>query len=366
MRTVRMTLARLAILPAVCLLQLAPQAGALAKPASYSKVTLPQDARMHPDAATEWWYYTGHLQDKMGGTYGFELVAFKFQGIKKLDPMSPSNTAYRTDFAITDESRGKFYSAVSYLAPSPGKTLMSTDSLSIRMVSATGSVSMQTAPGPDLAYRIHGALSGGSIDVTVHTARRPLLEGGTGVVPMGTGGYSYYYSLTNMLTSGTLNVAGRTVAVTGTTWMDHQWGNWKWSNIRGWDWMAVQLSNGTSVVLSNFAGSRMISKSAAASFPNGAQLTTRDSSMVPAHFSWTSPVTKVKYPQGWHVKVPAIGLDAEVLPTVPNQEVVDPLSLGPTYWEGSGRLTGTLHGKPITGLTYTELVGYGKRSALEM
>jgi predicted secreted hydrolase len=183
---------------------------------------------------------------------------------------------------------------------------------------------------------------------------------------MGTGGYSYYYSLTNMTTGGALSVLGRKGSVTGTTWMDHQWGNWKWSKIRGWDWMAVQLSNGTSVVLSNFDGSRLVSKSAAASFPNGTQLITRNSSMVPLLRSWTSPITAVKYPQGWHVKVPAIGLDAEVLPTVPNQEMVDPLSLGPTYWEGSGRLTGTLHGKPITGLTYTELVGYGKRSALGM
>jgi predicted secreted hydrolase len=209
-------------------------------------------------------------------------------------------------------------------------------------------------------------MSAASLDITVHTARPPLLEGGAGVVPMGAGGYSYYYSLTNMLTSGTLSIAGRKVAVTGTTWMDHQWGSWKWERIRGWDWMAVQLSNGTSVVLSNFDGARLVSKSAAASFPNGTQLITRASSMVPLNRFWTSPITNVRYPQGWHVRVPAIGLDAQVLPTVPNQEMVDPLSIGPTYWEGSGRLTGTLHGKPITGLTYTELVGYGKRSALGM
>jgi predicted secreted hydrolase len=70
----------------------------------------------------------------------------------------------------------------------------------------------------------------------------------------------------------------------------------------------------------------------------------------------------VRYPIGWHIAVPAIGLDARVTPTLPNQEMVDRLGGGMTYWEGSCRLSGTLKGKPITGLTYTELVGYGPRS----
>jgi predicted secreted hydrolase len=209
-------------------------------------------------------------------------------------------------------------------------------------------------------------MSAGSIDLTVDTSRRPLLEGGSGVVPMGAGGSSYYYSLTNMRTSGTLTLAGRRFAVTGATWMDHQWGNWRWDKIRGWDWMGVQLSNGTSVVLVNFTGARLSNKTAGSSFPDGTQLVTKSSFMTTLNHFWTSPATSVRYPLGWHIQVPAVGLDAQVLPTIPDQEVVDPLSFGPTYWEGSCRVTGTLHGKPITGLAYTELVGYGKPSALGM
>jgi predicted secreted hydrolase len=225
---------------------------------------------------------------------------------------------------------------------------------------------VDTLAAPGLAYRLRGSMESGSLDLSIGTTRPPLLEGGAGVVPMGTGGYSYYYSLTNMQTTGTLTLAGKPLTVTGMTWMDHQWGSWKWSQIRGWDWMGVQLSNGTSLVLANFAAARLTLKSATVSFPSGSQLLTTDSSMTPLRHFWTSPVTKTTYPQGWHVKVPAIGLDAIVTPTMPNQEVVDPLSLGPTYWEGSCRLTGTLKGKPVAGLTYTELVGYAKRSAIGM
>lgn len=39
-------------------------------------VALPRDDRPH-DRLTEWWYYTGHLRDTAGGTWGFEFVIFR-------------------------------------------------------------------------------------------------------------------------------------------------------------------------------------------------------------------------------------------------------------------------------------------------
>jgi predicted secreted hydrolase len=363
---IRRAAARLTLLAALCLLTVALPAGARAGRSAYSKVELPRDAAMHASAQTEWWYFTGHLRDAHGGTYGFEMVTFKFQGLKKVNPYAPFDLGYRTDIAITDETRRKFFSAVNYITPKPGKAGIRAGTLKIEMQGGTSAMAVDTLAAPGLAYRLRGSIEGGSLDLTISTTRPPLLEGGAGVVPMGSSGYSYYYSLTNMTTAGTLTLAGKPLGVTGMTWMDHQWGSWKWSGIKGWDWMGVQLDNGTSLVLSNFAAAKLTLKSATISFPNGSQLLTTNSSMAPMNHFWTSPRTKTKYPQGWHVKVPAIGLDAVVTPTLPNQEVVDPLSLGPTYWEGSCRLSGTLKGKPISGLTYTELVGYAGRSALEM
>ncbi len=353
----------LAALAVVALCQAAP-AAALARPAAYAAVALPADARMHPDAQTEWWYFTGHLRDAAGRAFGFELVTFKLQGLKTVFPLSPVDEGYRLDFAITDEAAKQFHAGVDYVVPHPPKTIMSTSSLSIRAAGDSVSAAIDTLPGPDLSYHLRGAISAGSIDLTVDTARRPLLEGGQGVVPMGSGGYSYYYSLTNLRTRGTLTAGGRSYAVTGTTWMDHQWGSWKWAAIRGWDWMGVQLDNGTSVVLVNFDGPHTVTKSASASFPDGSQMVYTGSQMTPSTQSWTSPATGARYPQGWHIVVPALGLDAQVTPVMAAQEVVDPLGLGPSYWEGSCLVAGTLQGKPIAGRSYTELVGYGRRNPL--
>ena len=33
-------------------------------------LTFPRDHGAHPDAAVEWWYYTGHLSDRSGRGYG--------------------------------------------------------------------------------------------------------------------------------------------------------------------------------------------------------------------------------------------------------------------------------------------------------
>lgn len=76
---------------------------------------------------------------------------------------------------------------------------------------------------------------------------------------------------------------------------------------------------------------------------------------------WISPATRDRYPASWQISVPAIGLQARVTPAVAGQEMVDRTHIVAPYWEGSCRLVGTLHGKPIMGDVYTELVGYGKK-----
>ena len=185
------------------------------------------------------------------------------------------------------------------------------------------------------------------------------------MVPMGVGGHSYYYSLTNLQAAGGLTLKGIRYGVSGLAWMDHQWGRWDWKTVHGWDWMALQLDNGMSLALYGFVGGHSHNgKQASISFPDGRELAVHNATMAPFQPSWTSPASKNTYPLAWHVRVPVIGLDATVQATVPGQEMVDSLFSGGAYWEGSGRLSGALHGKPIGGLVYTELAGYGKQSAL--
>ncbi|MBT5873086.1 MAG: lipocalin family protein, partial [Candidatus Latescibacteria bacterium] len=77
-----------------------------------------------------------------------------------------------------------------------------------------------------------------------------------------------------------------------------------------------------------------------------------------SHETWTSPHNGAVYPAGWEISVPSEQLILEVLPTLPDQELVSQSILGITYWEGSVLVTGTDGQHPISGQGYVELTGY--------
>ena len=346
------------LLLALCLAGI-PKGGAASL--AFKSIRLPADAAMHPKSPNEWWYITGHLRDAAGARYGFEMVTFKFGNARELDPFLTVNTLYRIDLAITDETHKRFYSTVQYLMPSAGTPVLSTHTLNLRLTAPPAYLSIATEPGQGLAYRLSARMPSGSLDLKVTTARPPLLEGGNGLERIGDG-YSYYYSLTNLMTTGTLLLRGHRLVVTGLSWMDHQWGRWTWTTQKGWDWMAIQLANGTSLSLVNFlSGPRSGAKYATISFAHDSPRFTRDAAMTPLGQVWSSRRSHITYPLSWKIAIPSLGLKGVVNTLVPNQEIVDQVDPFSTYWEGSGRFTGTLRGKPLSGLTYTELAGYYKR-----
>ena len=61
---------------------------------------------------------------------------------------------------------------------------------------------------------------------------------------------SYYYSLPRLDTRGTIVVDGRKLAVTGASWMDHEFFTGAMApNLAGWDWFSLQLADGWEVML---------------------------------------------------------------------------------------------------------------------
>jgi len=54
----------------------------------------PRDHFDHPEYRTEWWYYTGNVEDEKGSRFGFELVFFR-QGQPRT--ANPNPSAWRID-----------------------------------------------------------------------------------------------------------------------------------------------------------------------------------------------------------------------------------------------------------------------------
>lgn len=328
--------------------------GAGANLSALPPLRLPADVSMHPKAAVEWWYCTGHLTDDRGRGYGFESSFIKAGDLQKYLPGSPGNVIYRNDTAITDESAHRFYAQITSASPALTGASASTTRLDLH----ARSISMEALPGAGYRYRLHGAVPHGAIDLTIRATRPAMLVGGSGLIPWGDG-YSYYYSFTRPAATGTLTIDGRRIAVHGTAWMDHQWGNWSTGSTGGWTWMGVQLADGTDVDLfrGELHAGHGVEGGATAILPDNRQVTVNDVSITPLGH-WRSPVTHTRYALGWRVRIPSLRLDLTVRPTLRDQELVyDYVPSRPyAYWEGSSTVTGTRDGRRVSGKAYAEII----------
>ena len=72
--------------------------------------SFPRDHGAHHKFNTEWWYFTGHLQDKKNEKYGFELTFFRVNLSDKnlIRNQWSSDHIYFAHFAVTDDKRREF------------------------------------------------------------------------------------------------------------------------------------------------------------------------------------------------------------------------------------------------------------------
>ena len=335
-------------------------------------IHLPGDDAPH-DRLTEWWYYTGHLVATDGRHFGFEAVIFRAE-------RGSVPTTWASHLALTDAAGNRFLyaqrSQVGGPVAIPQRVLGGQTGFDLNVTgfdpSDPSSVLQMpwTLVGGGGRDKITAALSpkeaataGGSFGLALdlQSEKPAALHGANGWIDFGPAGSSYYYSRTRMAISGSLSLDGATLAVTGTGWFDHQWGDFISVGGGGWDWFAVELADGSDLTLS-------IVRAADGTFPlvygtyvDKAGATTHlaaEAFTVRSTGSWTSPKTGATYPAGWQIGVPSQGLVIDLTPTVADQELDTRPSTGVVYWEGSQRVTARRSGQPVSGEAYVELTGY--------
>jgi len=329
--------------------------------------TFPRDHGAHPAFRTEWWYFTGNLVDAQGDEYGFQFTIFR----TALSPHAAArasdlatNQIYMAHMAVTDGARNRHVDFERFgrdgggLAGAEGEPRfrawledwsVEQDSSGVMRILAQET----TAAGETVG-----------LDLRLAETRPVVLQGDAGLSQKGPepGNASYYYSLVGLETTGSVTVGGRTMAVTGRSWMDHEFGTSALSaEAVGWDWFSVQLDSGTVLA---FAQIRAADGAAVGDFQgtlveaDGSQHAVPASAFtVEATGEWTSPRTGVVYPSGWRVELPQYELALTITPLVRDQE----MNVSYLYWEGAVTITGTEQGKPVTGRGYVELTGYGGR-----
>ncbi len=312
-------------------------------------VTLPADQAAHPKTHNEWWYVVGHMRSG-ARTFGYEVTIFKFLDVRP-PGFSSKVSIYRTDIAITDESGKQFHQKVTYYFPQ--SATLSASTLDARV----GNASL-VASGPN-DLKLHAAFAKMGITLRLHSSRPPMYVGGRGYINFGTQ-FTYYYSLTDLASIGTITLNGRPHAVTGISWLDHQWGDWSWAGAKGWTWMALQLGNGIQLSLFDVRTFGLPITFASVLTKSGKTVTVPGVT-IKSTGSWHSPHTGANYPSGWTVRIPSLKATFRIAPTVKDQELIAPSQPQGSYWEGSGRVTGKYGGRAVTGDSYTELTGYAGR-----
>ncbi len=321
----------------------------------------PADHGPHPEFRTEWWYYTGNLATAEGRRFGFQLTFFR----SALAPAAPERAsawatrqAWLAHFTVSDVAGKRFHSFERWsrgavgLAGAQGEPFR----VWVKDWAAEGApvfpMRLRAAEGP------RGETA---IDLVLQEGKPPVLQGERGLSRKGAepGDASYYYSLTRMPTSGTVRVDGQSFPVTGASWMDREWSTSSLGRDQvGWDWLALQLSDGWDVMLY-----RLRRADGSADPTSSGTLIAPDGSSRPLHLAdfqlegsgeWRSPRSGARYPARWRVRVPGEEVDLDVRPLLADQE----LDVSFRYWEGAVSIEGTHHGRPVQGQGYVELTGY--------
>lgn len=338
------------------------------------KLVFPHDFGAHPSFRTEWWYVTGWVETPDEKPLGFQITFFR------------SATGQNT--AENGGNPSKFV---------PAQLVIAHAALSDPAVGHLLHDQKTARSGFGLAYAKEGNTdvklndwhllrnADGSYQAQI-TARdftlKVVLQPGQPLLQQGERGYSrkgplaaqasYYYSEPQLQVSGTVVRQGRSQAITGKAWLDHEWSTSVLAaGATGWDWLGANLDDGSALMAFQIRG--------ADGKPVWRHAVLRDKSGAARQFSaeqvvfnpirrWQSPRTNALYPVETTVSTGAAagkttldkrdglaGTSWQLVPFQDDQELDSRTSTGSVYWEGA--VTVRRDGKRV-GLGYLEMTGY--------
>jgi predicted secreted hydrolase len=318
----------------------------------------PHDEGSHPEFRTEWWYVTGWL-DGAESPAGFQITFFRTR------PHPASGNPSRFDprdllivhAAVSERAHGRLRHAqrgaragFGLAEAQAGRTAVHIDDWFLR------------AAGEGYAARIDAADF--TLDLTLDPTQPPLLQGEGGYSRKGPQpqSASYYYSLPHLRVGGRVRIEGRTQAVRGSAWFDHEWSSeYMAPEAVGWDWTGINLNDGSALMAFRMrarGGGTFWAAATLRSATERSTFTPEEVSWSPQRW-WRSPRTGASYPVATRVRVGS--LELELVPMMDDQENDARITTGAVYWEGA--VTALMSGKPA-GRGYMELTGYTGKLAL--
>jgi predicted secreted hydrolase len=324
--------------------------------------SLPADHGPHLDYQTEWWYYTGNLEDATGAHFGYQLTFFR----RGLSPGPPpeggslaTNQVFFAHLALTDVGgrrhlfEERFSRGAAGLAGATGAPFgVWLEGWRVDSRNDDGSAVVLTAPGQDLSLELR------------LEAEKPLVAHGYRGVSRKSqepGNASFYLSYTRLATEGTIRIGKDRHPVQGESWFDHEWGSSALgASAVGWDWFSLQLGDRRELMVFQIrredGGLELASSGTLVEADGSVQRLRLSDVDLAATTRWTSPQSGAEYPARWYLAVPSAEIDLQIEPWLDAQELRSSF----TYWEGAVKVRGTSRGQPVEGNGYVELTGYAQ------
>ncbi len=328
----------------------------------------PRDHGSHESFRTEWWYYTGNLTSKDGRSFGYQLTFFRRgmppDQIKTLPSKWSLGQLYLAHFALTDLGKQQFHYAEKISRAGLGKAGADANHLRV-WIDEWRAESPPAQPDHHILKASEGDLA---IQLELAPEKAPVRHGTAGISRKGAeaGQASHYYSFTRLATAGRLTIGKDSFDVTGSSWMDHEFGSADLGkDLVGWDWFSLQLDDQTELMLyrlrrADGSADPVSSGTFIDREGTGHHLAVGDFLLEPLS-DWTSPTSKARYPQRWRLIIPSRQLTLELSPRMAEQELSTTRSTQVTYWEGAIEVNGVAEGRTIKGQGYMELTGYAER-----
>ena len=228
-------------------------------------------------------------------------------------------------------------------------------------------------------YVLEFDLGSVSLELEAISTRAPVLHDSTGLVDMGEAGETYYYSRTRMQLDGRLEDASGQRTVSGSGWMDHQWGEISRVDV-GWDWVNLQLDDGSDLMVAvvwmpqdppescadgpcPVQGDRVAAYATYVDPEGRLAHLPGEGIELEATGDWTSGETYISYPSGWRIGIEPLDIELSLAPVLPDAEFDAGDILPVVYWEGAVTAYGRNGDAEVQGRGFVELVGYDPNQA---
>lgn len=306
------------------------------------KFTFPRDHFAHRNYQTEWWYFTGNLENDSKRHFGYQLTIFR----NGIDPKL-NRDIYMGHLAISDVKNKKFYSYEIFEDEIFALAGVDSNTQEIWLndwnIKFSGDQIQITAKEGEIA-----------LDLKMKTEKEITLQGEQGLSKKnaGEGNASYYYSITNLKTTGIIEIADESYKVKGKSWLDREWSTSVLSKEQaGWDWFSLQFDNETELMfyqLRNKDGS--IDLHSSGSFVDQSSEKRKVSiDDIEINKSKTCNYKSREFPCKWEIASEKLGIDIAVTPYFEQQWHEFDIE----YWEGAVRVEGS-----HSGSGYVEMTGY--------